>query len=53
MGGQQAILSLSLVVGPPLAGLVFDRAGAGAPYVVGAILALSAFAVATSRLRGG
>lgn len=53
MGGQQAILSLTLVVGPPFAGLVFDGIGAGAPYIAGGVLALSAFAVATFRLRGG
>lgn len=52
MGGQQAILSFTLVVGPPLAGLAFDTLGAGAPYVVGAMFAAGAFVVLLgSRIR--
>ncbi|WP_119066623.1 MFS transporter [Rubrobacter indicoceani] len=42
MGAQQAVLSFSLVVGPPLAGLVFDTFGPGAPYLLGGLLVLTA-----------
>ena len=42
MGGLQAILSFALILGPALAGLVFDYVGISAPYIVGGTLALLA-----------
>jgi len=39
MGGQQAILSLSLILGPSISGLAFDHLGVPAPYWIGALLA--------------
>ena len=47
MGGQQAILSLTLILGPPIAGLAFDRVGVPAPYWTGALLAALALLAAT------
>ena len=46
MGGLQATLSLTLIVGPVLAGLAFDHLGVPAPYWIGALLA--ALALLTS-----
>ena len=46
MGGVQAILSLALILGPSIAGLAFDRLGSGAPYLVGAVFAAAACAMA-------
>lgn len=39
LGGMQAILSLTLIFGPAIAGALFDRFGTGAPYLVGGIFA--------------
>lgn len=39
LGGMQAVLSLTLIFGPALAGLLFDLFGAGAPYLAGSVLA--------------
>ncbi|MCA1847655.1 MAG: MFS transporter, partial [Actinobacteria bacterium] len=39
MGGLQAILSLTLIIGPVVAGLAFDHLGVPAPYWIGALLA--------------
>jgi hypothetical protein len=39
LGGMQAVLSLTLIFGPALAGLLFDLFGAGAPYLAGGVLA--------------
>lgn len=50
MGGIQAILSLTLILGPIMAGLAFDRIGVPAPYWVGGLLAALAFAVAARAL---
>jgi MFS family permease len=50
MGGMQAILSATLVIGPALAGLLFDTFGPGAPYLNGGILAGVAFLVAAAGL---
>jgi MFS family permease len=36
---MQAILSLTLIFGPAIAGALFDRFGTGAPYLVGGIFA--------------
>ncbi|PDV96715.1 MFS transporter [Candidatus Chloroploca asiatica] len=51
MGGTQALLSLTLIIGPLLAGLAFDLAGPGAPYLLGSGLASLAFLTAAVTLR--
>ncbi|MBX0327229.1 MFS transporter, partial [Oscillochloris sp. ZM17-4] len=51
MGGMQALLSLTLVLGPALAGLLYDRAGQAAPYLSGGLLAGAALLVAWGALR--
>ena len=50
MGGLQAILSLTLIVGPVIAGLAFDHLGVPAPYWIGALLATLALLVAVAAL---
>ncbi len=50
MGGLQAILSLTLIVGPVIAGLAFDYLGVPAPYWIGALLAALALLVAVAAL---
>lgn len=50
MGGIQAILSLTLVLGPIMAGLTFDHLGVPAPYWLGGLLAALALAVAARSL---
>jgi len=50
MGGLQAILSLTLIVGPVISGLAFDQLGVPAPYWIGSLLATSALLVATGAL---
>ena len=50
MGGMQAILSLTLIVGPVISGLAFDYLGVPAPYWIGALLAALALAVAVAAL---
>jgi MFS transporter, DHA1 family, tetracycline resistance protein len=52
MGGLQAILSLSLISGPVIAGLAFDRIGVPAPYWIGGILASLALLAAAASLLG-
>ncbi len=51
MGGLQAILSLTLIVGPVIAGLAFDHLGVPAPFCIGALLAALALLVAVAALR--
>ena len=51
MGGMQALLSLTSIIGPTLSGLVFERVAIQAPYGLGALLALSALAVALTAFR--
>jgi MFS family permease len=46
MGGQQAILSLTLIFGPVISGLAFDHLGVPAPYWIGGLLAALALMVA-------
>jgi MFS transporter, DHA1 family, tetracycline resistance protein len=46
MGGMQAILSLALILGPALAGMLFDLRGPAAPYLGGGLLAAGALAAA-------
>ena len=50
MGGLQAILSLTLIVGPVVAGLAFDHLGVPAPYWIGALLAALALLTASVAL---
>ena len=45
MGGQQAILSLTLILGPVISGLAFDHLGVPAPYWIGGLLAVLALLV--------
>src|SRR5215210_28831 len=47
MGGQQAILSLTLILGPVIAGLAFDHLGVPAPYWIGGLLATLALLAAS------
>ena len=49
MGGQQAILSLTLILGPVIAGIAFDHLGVPAPYWIGGLLAALALLVAVFR----
>jgi len=51
MGGLQAVISVTLIVGPIVAGLAFDRLGVPAPYWIGALLAaLALFAASVALL---
>lgn len=50
MGGLQAILSLTLIVGPVIAGLAFDHLGVPAPYWIGSLLASLALLAAVAAL---
>jgi DHA1 family tetracycline resistance protein-like MFS transporter len=50
MGGVQSVLSATLVIGPALAGLLFDAVGPGAPYMSGGILAAAAVVAAAAGL---
>jgi MFS family permease len=57
MGGMQALLSLTLILGPALAGLLFDLFGPATPYLAGGLLAAGALLAAArglqTELRGG
>ena len=48
MGGQQAILSLTLILGPLISGLAFDYLGVPSPYWIGGLLAALALLVAAA-----
>lgn len=50
MGGVQALLSLTLILGPALAGLLFDLLGTRAPYLAGGLLAGGALLAAAAGL---
>jgi DHA1 family tetracycline resistance protein-like MFS transporter len=52
LGWQQSVGSLARVVGPIVAGSLFEFTGAGAPYVLGAILAACALALVPPPTRG-
>jgi DHA1 family tetracycline resistance protein-like MFS transporter len=45
MGGQQAILSLTLLIGPLISGLAFDHLGVPFPYWIGGLLAALALLI--------
>jgi len=51
MGGMQALLSLTLIIGPTLAGLSFQFIAIPAPYWIGSLLAGIALLLAQSALR--
>jgi MFS transporter, DHA1 family, tetracycline resistance protein len=51
MGGQQAILSLTLILGPVVSGVAFDGLGVSAPYWIGSLLATLALLVAAQTSR--
>jgi MFS family permease len=46
MGGTQALLSLTMILGPTMAGLSFERVGTSAPYWLGGLLAAAALLIA-------
>lgn len=48
LGVQQSAGALSRIVGPAIAGLTFDHAGVAWPYVVAAVLTISALVLVTS-----
>jgi MFS transporter, DHA1 family, tetracycline resistance protein len=50
MGGLQAVISVTLIVGPVVAGLAFDSLGVPAPYWIGALLAALALLAASVAL---
>jgi MFS family permease len=50
MGGQQAILSLTMLIGPLISGLAFDHLGVPFPYWIGGLLAALALLVAATAL---
>jgi len=51
MGGSQALLSLTMIIGPTLAGLSFEFVGVGAPYWLGSVFAATAGLIAWVALR--
>jgi DHA1 family tetracycline resistance protein-like MFS transporter len=50
MGGQQAILSLALLIGPLTSGLAFDNLGVPSPYWIGGLLAALALLITAAAL---
>lgn len=51
MGVVQSLLSIALILGPLISGIVFDQIGNGAPYAIGALMAFVAFVAAMVGLR--
>lgn len=51
LGGSQALASLTMVVGPLVAGLSFDSLGPSAPYIVGLLLIAGSALVLARALR--
>jgi MFS family permease len=51
LGGTQALTSLTLIIGPLVAGLIFDTVGQAAPYIAGTLLVASSAAVLAVALR--
>jgi DHA1 family tetracycline resistance protein-like MFS transporter len=51
LGGTQALTSLTMIVGPLVAGLLFDAVGPASPYLAGALLIAGACAVLFVALR--
>lgn len=50
MGGMQALLSLTMIIGPSLAGITFEHIAAPAPYWIGSLLSGLAMAAAFTGL---
>jgi predicted MFS family arabinose efflux permease len=50
MGGNQALLSFTNILGPSMAGLSFDQIGVSAPYWIGSGLVLVALFFASRDL---
>jgi MFS family permease len=48
LGYQQSATALARVIGPPIAGLLFDHVGIPAPYLLGAMLSVAAIGVLLS-----
>jgi MFS transporter, DHA1 family, tetracycline resistance protein len=53
MGGLQAVISVTLIVGPVVAGLAFDHLGVPTPYWIGALLAALALLAASAAVMPG
>jgi MFS family permease len=53
MGGLQAVISVTLIVGPVVAGLAFDHLGVSTPYWIGALLAALALLAASAAVMPG
>ncbi|NTU84772.1 MAG: TCR/Tet family MFS transporter [Chloroflexales bacterium] len=51
LGGTQALTSLTMIVGPLVAGLLFDTIGPASPYLTGALLIAGAATVLFTALR--
>jgi MFS family permease len=51
MGGTQALLSLTMIIGPTLAGITFERLAVTAPYWLGSLLSAAALGLAAIALR--
>ena len=51
MGGTQALLSLTMIIGPTLAGVAFERLAVTAPYWLGSLFAAVALGLAYAALR--
>lgn len=45
MGGTAALLNLTMIAGPVIAGVSFDQAGTAAPYLIGALLGSAALLI--------
>jgi MFS family permease len=52
MGGMQSLLSLTMILGPSLAGVSFQFIGTTAPYWIGSLLSAAALGLAYAALRG-
>jgi MFS family permease len=48
LGLQQSAYAIARVIGPPIAGLLFDHAGVPSPYIAGAALCLVGIALAVT-----
>jgi DHA1 family tetracycline resistance protein-like MFS transporter len=52
MGGMQGLLSLTMIIGPMMAGLFFEFVGVASPYWLGSLISGAALALAYASLRG-
>ena len=53
MGGTQTLLSLTSIIGPSLAGVMFQWIAFSAPYFVGSLFSIIALIIACMSLQGG